>query len=107
FLVQLCLVWLANTFVCLLCAQRLIEPEAILQQRKGLLYYGFLFGLSTGCGVALLWTPIPGWYESLPPPLEQPLFAFFAGWGMFSLIIWLVKLERERAIIWETLDLSE
>ncbi len=105
FLLTLTLSW--NAFLSVYVAQYYVEPSGVQQNRGGLIFAGVLFGVSIVLSQQLLWTTIPGWYETLDLPPGEPWFAFFAGAIMFVLIVWLVMLEKRRSLPWEMLELAD
>lgn len=95
-----------NFFVIAMCAQPFLEPQGVLEKKRGVVPAGFLFGASAAATELLLLNPFT-WDQ---PPFMfflLPIIAFIAGWGMFVLVVSLFRIEKRQTIPWETLELAD
>ncbi len=100
------LVFSWNFFVIAMCAQPFLEPQGVLEKKRGVVLAGLIFGASAAATELLLLNPFT-WDQ---PPIGLfllPTIAFIAGWGMFVLVVSLIRIEKQQSIPWETLELAD
>lgn len=95
-----------NFFVIAMCAQPCLEPQGLLGKKRGVVLAGFPFGVSAAATELLLLNPFT-WNHPPFMLLLLPTVAFFAGWGMFVLVVSLFRIEKRQTILWETLELVD
>lgn len=107
FLLQLSLLFGLNGFVAILCAQPFVEPAALREEMKGCWFQGVFVGLTTAGSIALLWGQLIYMHDMPFTILPQTLSGFLAGWGLFVLVVWFLRMEKLKSFPWESLDLND